>query len=122
MASALTRFGHYCRELRTTNSKDMGAQAEALGCAVHYISSIETGRIAPPSDYVEKLGKWLRLDHRQVDELIKRTRSNVIEFRNRGSVSNNSSSMRLFRRISKMDSNQIRKFRRKIDDEASDDR
>jgi hypothetical protein len=122
MASALTRFGLYCRDLRTTHNKDMGAQAEALGFEVSHISSIETGRIAPPAGYATRLAKWLNLDQRQFDELVKRTPGNVIPFRNRGSVSNNSSSMRLFRRVSKMDSDQIRRFRRKIDDEALDDR
>lgn len=122
MASALTRFGHHCRGLRTACGKDMGAQAEALGCAVYEISSIETGRIAPSTEYLAKLGKWLNLNDRQYDELVKRARSNVIDFRTRGSFSNNSSSMRLFRRISRMGSNQIRRYRKKIDDGAHDDR
>jgi transcriptional regulator with XRE-family HTH domain len=122
MASALSRFGHHCRGLRTSCGKDMGAQAEALGCEVHEISSIETGRIAPSGEYLEKFRRWLNLNDRQFDELKKRAHNNVIDFRTRGSVTNNSTAMRLFRRISKMRSNQIRRYRKKIDDEVHDDR
>jgi hypothetical protein len=118
MASALTRFGQICREIRASHHKNMGDQAEALGCEVHHISAIEMGKIAASDQYVEKLRMWLNLTDQQYGELQRRRRSNVIAFPTRHSGSNNSSSMRLFRRISKMDPMEIRNFRKKIEDKT----
>jgi transcriptional regulator with XRE-family HTH domain len=118
MASALTRFGQYCRDLRSDYKKSMGDQGDQLGCAVHYISSIETGRIAPSMDYIEKFRTWLNLSDSQYQEAVKRSRGNVVSLQDRASLSNNCTSMRLFRKISKMDSDQIRKLGKKIQSEV----
>src|SRR5262245_56518228 len=121
MATALTRFGQYCRDLRIAKNKSMGDQAEAFRCDVHYISSVEVGKTKPHDGYVDKFRDWLHLNETQHADLLKRAKSNVVEFRQRVSTSNNSQSMRLFRKVSQMDPNQIRKFREKIKGEAEDD-
>jgi transcriptional regulator with XRE-family HTH domain len=99
----------------------MGDQAKAMGCEVHYISAIETGKIAPTIEYIESIRDWLRLDDTQYKALVKRSKSSVIDLRNRSSNGNQSSSMRLFRKISKMDPTQIRCFGKKIHGEAEND-
>jgi hypothetical protein len=122
MASVLTRFGLLCRELRNSRNQSMGDQAKALECDVHYVSAIETGKIAPPDEYIEKFGRWLGLDTTQCASLRKRSKANVIDLRQKFSTSNRSSSMRLFRRVSKMDPSQIRNYRAKIQGEAGNER
>jgi transcriptional regulator with XRE-family HTH domain len=122
MASALTRFGLLCRDLRGSQDRTMGDQAEALQCDVCYISAVETGRTPPSDEYVEKFGRWLNLEDSQYQTLKKRSKATVIDMRHRFSTSNRSNSMRLFRKISKMDPSQIRNFRRKIEGEAENDR
>jgi hypothetical protein len=99
----------------------MGDQADAFGCAIHFISSIETGRMAPPEKYVERFRDWLSLSGDQYRDLIKRTHGNVIDLQHLKFTRNNSKSMRLFRKISKMKPGQIRSFRRKPQREAKDD-
>jgi hypothetical protein len=122
MASTLTRFGQYCRELRENHDVSMGDQANAFACPVHVISSIETGKVAPSEPYVEQFRTWLGLTDAQYSDLIKRTRSNVIELRRRRSYGNNTTSMRLFRKVSQMPPAKIRGLRKKIDVEVKDDR
>jgi hypothetical protein len=122
MACALTRFGLLCRELRNLKNRSMGDQAKALQCEVHYISAIETGKIVPPSEYVDKFGRWLKLNKTQYESLKKRSKPNIIDMRQRFSTSNQSNSMRLFRKVSKMGPNQIRDFRTKMQGEAENDR
>ncbi len=100
----------------------MGDQAEALGCAVHLISAIETGRVAPTADYLESFRSWLALDDAQYKSLLRRSKNNVVELRHKFSAGEKSSSMRLFRKISKMDPAQIRYFGKKIHGEAENDR
>jgi transcriptional regulator with XRE-family HTH domain len=121
MSGALTSFGNHCRALRTQKNLMMGDQAQALQCEVHHISAIETGRIAPTAEYVENLSGWLQLKGGELKILTKRMKSNVVSLQSRSSTKNNSTSMRLFRKISKLDPNQIRKFREKIDRGANDD-
>ena len=122
MASALTRFGMLCRALRSSHDRTMGEQAAALECAVHYVSDIETGRLPPTGEYIDAFSRWLDLEASQSEALKKRSKSNVISLRNARSSSNNSNSIRLFRKISKMDSIQIRRFRTKIQGEAENER
>jgi transcriptional regulator with XRE-family HTH domain len=119
MANTLTRFGQYCRALRTSRDLTMGDQARAFDCPIHSISSIEAGRETPTDKYIERFRKWLDLDETQYSDLIKRTRSNVVELRRKRSYTNNSTSMRLFRKISKMSPDQIRSFGTQIEGEAS---
>jgi transcriptional regulator with XRE-family HTH domain len=121
MAPALTRLGQICRDFRTQANKTMGDQADYFGCPIHLISAIEVGKEAPPHAYLEKFSQWLNLNEEQNRELVKRAPTNIIQFPTRGSVSNNSRSMRLFRKISKMDPSQIRGFRKKIKCEDEDD-
>ena len=121
MASALTRFGILSRALRNSHDRTMGQQAAALGCAVHYVSDVETGRSPPTDEYIDAFSRWLNLEESQREALKRRNKINVISLRN-GSTSNKSYSMRLFRKISKMDSNQIRGFRIKMQGEAEDER
>src|SRR5580704_11318575 len=122
MASALTRFGMLCSALRISHGRTMGQQAAALGCAVHHVSDIETGRALPTGDYIDAFSRWLNLGGSQYEALKKRSKSNVLSLRTAGSSSNNSTSMRLFRKVSKMDSVQIRHFRTKIQGEAGNER
>jgi transcriptional regulator with XRE-family HTH domain len=122
MACALTRFGLLCRELRNLQNRSMGDQAKALECDIYYISGIETGKIVPPNEYIEKFGRWLSLNNTQYESLRKRRKTNIIDLRQRFSTSNQSNSMRLFRKVSKMAPSQIRDFRTKMQGEAENDR
>jgi len=99
----------------------MGDQAVAMKCEVYYVSGVETGKIVPPAEYIEKFRQWLQLDDSQYNALKKRSKSNVIDLRQRFSTSNQSSSIRLFRKISKMDPMQIRRLRPEVQDEAKND-
>jgi hypothetical protein len=99
----------------------MGEQAEALKCEVHHVSAVETGKIEPSDEYIEKFRRWLGLDDSQYNALKKRSKANVVDLRQRFSTSNRSSSIRLFRKISKMDPMQIRRLRPKMQDEARND-
>jgi hypothetical protein len=99
----------------------MGQQAADLGCAVHHVSDIETGRIPATEEYIEAFSRWLNLEESQRVSLRRRNKINVTVLRN-GSTGNQSNSMRLFRKISKMDSNQIRGFRIKMQGEAENER
>jgi transcriptional regulator with XRE-family HTH domain len=122
MACALTRFGRLCRDLRHSKNQSMGDQAAVLECEVHYVSPVETGKIEPTSEYIEKFSRWLQLDHIQYDSLKKRSKANVLDLRQRFSTSNSSTSMRLFRKVSKMGPTQIRRLGTKIQGEAENDR
>jgi transcriptional regulator with XRE-family HTH domain len=121
MTTALTRFGSLCRAFRSSRDRTMGEQAAALGCAIYQISDLETGRAQPTNDYIDSLSHWLNLEASECLALKKRSKSNVVSLRNARSFSNNSNSMRLFRRISRMDSTEIRRFRTKIQDEAKNE-
>jgi transcriptional regulator with XRE-family HTH domain len=118
MANTLTRFGQYCRALRTSHEMTMADQALAFDCPVSLISSIESGRENPPREYLDHFRKWLNLNDSQHSDLIKRTRSNVVALRQLRSAANNTTSMRLFRKISKMSPEQIRSFRKQVEGEA----
>ena len=115
MAGALTRFGVLCRSLRAQNNQGMGDQARAFQCEVLHISAIETGRTEPTDEYIEKFRNWLALENGEHHLLIKRGKSNVSALSPRFSTRNDSGSMRLFRKISKLDPNQIREFRKKVE-------
>jgi transcriptional regulator with XRE-family HTH domain len=121
MACALTRFGLLCRDLRISKNKNMGDQAAAMSCPVHYISSVETGKIDPTVEYIETFCRWLELDDAQRETLRKRNLSSVVNLR-RFSKSNQSTSMRLFRKVSKMGPLEIRQLKPKLQDEARNDR
>jgi transcriptional regulator with XRE-family HTH domain len=121
MACALTRFGLLCRDFRISKNRSMGDQAEAMKCAVHYVSAVETGKIEPSDDYIETLGRWLQLNDSQYNALKKRRKANIIDLRQRFSTGDRSSSVRLFRKISKMDPMQIRRLRPKTQEEAKND-
>lgn len=121
MACALTTFGKHCRELRVAKNQTMGDQAKALSCDVHHISSIETAKLTPNSEYLEKIRQWLLLDDKEFAILKRRTKSNIVNMKPVFSTSNNSTSMRLFQKISKLEPDQIRKFRTKIEGEVEDD-
>ena len=96
----------------------MGDQARALQCRVDYISAIESGREIPSEDYIGKFRAWLGVSEAEHALLLKRGKSNVVALNPGFSTRNNSSSMRLFRKISTLDPNQIRAFRKKIEMQA----
>lgn len=123
MASALTRFGEYCRDLRRLQGKNMLDQAQGVGLLVHQISSIETGQISPTDDYVQKLSDWFGLNERQIQELKKRVpqSNNVISFSDKKAAIEKGTTMRLFRKISKMKPQEIRRFRLKLAGEAENE-
>jgi hypothetical protein len=100
----------------------MGDQAKAFGCEVHLISAIEMGKAAPTAEYIDKFRLWLNLNDSQYKSLLRRSKNNVIELHQRFSGTDQSSSMRLFRKISNMKPAQIRKLGGKIRGEAADDR
>ena len=118
MASALTRFGQHCRELRSRREMTIGDQADAFGCQPYEISSIETGKSPVPPQYSRKLIDWLRLSDQEQRELLRKIDSNVIAFPRHTAGGDKTSAMRLFRRISKMHPNQIRSYGKKPPPEA----
>jgi len=118
MACALTRFGQHCRDLRSRRGMTIGDQADALGSEPHEISAIETGRSPLPPRYSEKFVAWLQLNEQEKRELLRKTESNVVAFRHHTAGGDKTSAMRLFRKISKMDPNEIRSFSKKPPPEA----
>ena len=85
----------------------MAAQAEALGHDVTDISAFETGNRAPPPEYIQQLCSWLGVPGEQRAEFEKRVprSASVIEFPRKRETS---SSVRMFRKVSKMTPAQIR--------------
>lgn len=122
MACALTRFGLLCRDLRISKNQSMGDQAAAMKCEVHYVSAVETGRAEPTAEYIEQFSRWLGLDESQHQTLRKRSKSNITGLQTRFSKSNQSTSMRLFRKVSKMGLSEIRRLNPKLQGEAENDR
>jgi transcriptional regulator with XRE-family HTH domain len=118
MACALTRFGQHCRELRSRRGMTIGDQADAFGAEPHEISAIETGKSPLPPQYSQKLVNWLRLNEQEKRELLRRAESNVVAFRRSTPGGDKTSAMRLFRKISKMKPNEIRRFSKKPPPEA----
>ncbi len=121
MASALTRFGQHCRELRSRREKTLGDQADALGCQPCDISSIEMGHSPVPLQYSHKLIAWLRLTEQEQRDLLRKIESNVVSFPRHAAGGDKTSSMRLFRKISKMRPNEIRTFGKKPSPEITKD-
>lgn len=113
MANALTKFGQLCRDLRSQHDKSMGDQADAFGCLPYEISAIEVGKTRPEREYIAKFVNWLRLSEHQRRDLEKRIGSNVIPFLRAQSGGDRSTSMRLFRKISKMNPGEIRGIKKK---------
>jgi hypothetical protein len=98
----------------------LGDQADALGCEPSEISSIEMGRSPLPRHYAKRLIDWLHLNEQEQRELFKRIESNVVAFpRPNLGGGDKTSSMRLFRKISKMGPNEIRRFGKKSPPEAA---
>ncbi len=121
MASALTRFGQHCRELRSRREMTLGDQADALGCQPSEISSIEMGNSPLPPHYSKRLITWLHLDEQEQRELLKKIESTVVAFPRRTTGGDKTNSMRLFRKISKMRPNEIRSFGKKPPPKATKD-
>ena len=121
MASALTRFGQHCREMRSRLEKTIGDQADAFGCQPYEISEIETGKLPVPPDYSRKLVSWLHLNEQERRELLKKIETNVIAFPRHTPGGDKTRAMRLFRKISKMHPNEIRSFGKKPPPEVQDD-
>ena len=109
MASALTRFGQHCRGLRSHRGMTLGDQAEALGCEPSEISSIEMGSSASGQLFAAtcRLAEPQQIQR----DLLKKVETNVVAFPRRTSTGGDkTSSMRLFRKISRMRPNEIRSF------------
>ena len=121
MACALTRFGQHCRDLRSLRGLTMGDQAEALDTEPHEISAIETGKSPIPAGYLHNVISWLNLNEQEQRDLFKRVESNVVALRRHTGGGDKTSAMRLFRKISKMNPNEIRDFRKKPPPEAKND-
>jgi transcriptional regulator with XRE-family HTH domain len=107
MANALNKFGQRCRDFRSQHGKSIGEQADVFGCEPYEISSIETGKVPIPPSYLKIFVGWLGLSEQDARELGRRIDSNVIAFPH-PKGGDNSRSMRLFRKISKMNPNEIR--------------
>jgi hypothetical protein len=97
----------------------LGDQADALGYQPSEISSIEMGHAPLPPGYAMRLTEWLRLNEQEQRELLKKIEGNVIAFPRRSTGGDKTSSMRLFRKISKMCPNEIRSFGKKSPPEAT---
>lgn len=120
MACALTRFGQHCRELRAQRGMTIGDQADALGAEPHEISAIETGKSPPPPHYSQRVSDWLGLNEQEKRELLKKIESNVVAFRHSTAGGERTTAMRLFRKISKMNPNEVRRFSKKPPPEAQE--
>jgi transcriptional regulator with XRE-family HTH domain len=121
MTTVLSRFGQRCRDLRAAKGLTMGDQAERIGCSVNEISTIECGSRTPSDEYLESFREWIKLDDDEFRDLKKKIRSNVVELNRIKSMGENGRSMRLFRKISKMNPDQIRAFNKPPDSGARND-
>jgi transcriptional regulator with XRE-family HTH domain len=122
MTTVLSRFGQRCRDLRIARGLTMGDQAKNFGCSVNEISLIECGSRTPSEEYLESFRSWMKIDKEDLEELRKRIRSNVVEMNRVRSLGENGRSMRLFRKISKMNPDQIRAFNKPPDSGAPNER
>ncbi|UGA46515.1 helix-turn-helix domain-containing protein [Bradyrhizobium quebecense] len=122
MTSVLSRFGQRCRDLRISRGLTMGDQAKHIGCSVNEISLIECGSRTPSEKYLEGFRIWMKLDDEDFQELKKKIRSNVVELNRVKSLGEHGRSMRLFRKISKMNPEEIRAFNRPPDSGARNER
>jgi transcriptional regulator with XRE-family HTH domain len=121
MTTVLSRFGQRCRDLRLAKGATMGDQAKHIGCLVNEISSIECGARTPPDSYLESFRGWMKLDDDEFRDLKRRIRSNVVELNRIKTLGERGRSMRLFRKISKMNPDQIRAFNKPPDSGARND-
>jgi transcriptional regulator with XRE-family HTH domain len=121
MTTVLSRFGQHCRDLRLAKGLTMGDQAKNIGCSVNEISSIECGARTPTDGYLENFRAWMKLDDDEFRDLKRRIRSNVIELNRIKTLGENGRTMRLFRKISKMNPDQIRAFNKPPDSGARND-
>jgi transcriptional regulator with XRE-family HTH domain len=121
MATVLSRFGQRCRDLRLAKNLTMADQAKHIGCSVNEISSIECGTRTPSNDYLESFQEWMKLDDEEFRDLKKKIRSNVVELNRIKTLGEKGRSMRLFRKISKMNPDQIRAFNKPPDSGARND-
>lgn len=122
MTTVLSRFGQRCRELRLAKGLTMGDQAQHTGSSISEISSIECGLRTPSERYLESFRGWMKLDHDEFRYLKRRIRSNVVELNRIKVLGEKGRSMRLFRKISKMNPDQIRAFNRPPDSGAKNER
>jgi transcriptional regulator with XRE-family HTH domain len=122
MTTVLSRFGQRCRDLRLAKGLTMGDQAKQIGCSVNEISSIECGSRTPPDTYLENFRRWMKLDDEEFRDLKRKIRSNVVELNRVKTLGEGGRSMRLFRKISRMNPDQIRAFKKPPDSGARDDR
>jgi transcriptional regulator with XRE-family HTH domain len=122
MTTVLSRFGQRCRELRLAQGMTMGDQAKQIGCSVNEISSIECGSRTPSDNYLQTFRDWMKLDDDEFRDLKRKIRSNVIELNRIKTLGEKGRSMRLFRKISKMNPDQIRAFNRPPDSGAPNER
>lgn len=121
MTTVLSRFGQRCRDLRLANNFTMGDQARHLDCSVSEISSIECGSRTPSNRYLESFREWMKLEDDEFRDLKKKIRSNVVELNRIKTSGEKGRSMRLFRKISKMNPDQIRAFNKPPDNGARND-
>jgi transcriptional regulator with XRE-family HTH domain len=122
MTTVLSRFGQRCRELRSAKGVTMGDQAKHVGRSVSEISSIECGSRTPSEAYLQSFREWMKLDDDEFRDLKRKIRSNVVELSRIKALGEKGRSMRLFRKISKMNPDQIRAFNRPPDSGARDER
>jgi transcriptional regulator with XRE-family HTH domain len=120
MTNALSRFGSYCRDIRSARGQTMARQGEALGHQIADISAIETGRKVPSTAYIEQLCNWLNLSPEERAEVTRRIPRNevVIAFPRKRE---GSSTVKLFRKVSKMTPREIRALQKERRNGAPDD-
>jgi transcriptional regulator with XRE-family HTH domain len=122
MTSVLSRFGQRCRDLRVSRGFTMGDQARHIGCSVNEISLIECGSRTPPDEYLDSFRTWMKMDEEDFRDLKRKIRSNVIELSRIKSLGESGRTMRLFRKISRMNPDEIRAFNRPPDSGARNER
>ena len=96
----------------------MSNQAEAFGCSVAYISAVEIGNKAIPSDYADRFARWLGLgaaDTRRLKEAADAS-VNVVRLRPRD-PSQAKLASQLARELGRLTPDQIRRLRSVLDEE-----
>jgi transcriptional regulator with XRE-family HTH domain len=71
-------LGEYLRELRHKKRKSLKQAAPELNLSVSYLSKLETGKLVPPAETVEKLANYYEADADSINALAGRLPEDVV--------------------------------------------
>jgi transcriptional regulator with XRE-family HTH domain len=78
MLLAVRDLGSYLRGLRHRKQKSLKAAAPELGVSASYLSKMETGRLVPPPDTVEKIARYYGAPAEGINALAGRLPEDVV--------------------------------------------